>query len=115
MVTLKVPRLDVTFRVEVAEVVVDDKTTLDGESVGTPRPSGVVAVRLTVPEKPWDPSIVMVDIPVAPELIVNDVGLGATLKLGGGTEIDTDVEREVVELLAVTDTLYGPGTTLPGT
>jgi hypothetical protein len=115
MVRLKVPRLDATFRVEVAEVVVDDKTTLVGESVGTPRPGGVVAVRLTVPEKPWDPSIVIVDIPVAPELTVNDVGLGVTLKLGGGTVIDADVECEVVELLAVIDTLYGPGTTLLGT
>jgi hypothetical protein len=112
---LKVPRLDATFRVEVAEVVVDDKTTLVGESVRTPRPSGVIALRLTVPEKPWDPSIDIVEIPVAPELTVNDAGLGVTLKSGVGTVIDMDVEREVVELLAVIDTLYGPGTTLPGT
>lgn len=39
-----------------------------------------VDVRLTVPVKPFTPVTVMVEVPVAPALIVTDVGLAANVK-----------------------------------
>src|SRR5690349_1144419 len=97
-VTLKTPSTEETFSVEVAEVVVEDNITLVGFIVGTARPDGAVAARLTMPENPLDPVIVIVDEPEFPELIDRDVGLAATSKLGAGTVTATLTERDMDEL-----------------
>lgn len=93
------------FSIETADVLVDDSATLVEESVAIPLPNGVLVVRLTVPENPLDPVIEIVDMPVVPELIVNDDGLVVMLKSGTGTVTDTAVEWELVELLAITLTM----------
>jgi hypothetical protein len=112
---LKTPSAEETFSVEVAEVVVEDKVALVGFIVATARPDGALAVRLTVPENPLAPVIVMVDEPEFPELIDRDVGLVATSKLGAGTVTATLAKRDVDELLAFTATVYGPGVVPSGT
>jgi len=86
------PRAEETVSVEAAEVVVEDRVTLVGFGVAVARPDGTVVARLTVPENPLDAATVIVDVPEAPELIVNDVGLALTVKLGAGTVTATFVE-----------------------
>ncbi len=115
-VTLNEPSAEETVSVEVADAAVEDSITLVGLRMVMALPGGTVAARLTVPENPLDPATVIVDVPEAPELIVSDVGLADTVKLGAGTVTATLVEWEKVdELLAVTVTLYGPGDVPAGT
>lgn len=102
-VTLKVPSGEEMVNIDVAEVVVEDSVTLGGLSVAIPLPDGTVVARFTVPEYPLDPASVIAEVPEDPELIVKDVGLADTAKLGEGTLTGTLTERENVdELLAVT-------------
>ena len=41
-----------------------------------------VALRVTVPVKPFEPAIVMVEVPELPACMVTEVGLGDTVKSG---------------------------------
>lgn len=94
-----------TFNVEVADVFVDDNVKLAEERVVTARPAGALALRLTVPENPPEPVMVIVDCPIDPELIVSDPGLVETLKPGDWTATETSMECEVEEPLPVTVTV----------
>ena len=102
---MKVPKEDVTFNVEVADVFVDDNVRLVEERVVMARPAGALALRLIVPENPPEPVMVTVDRPIDPELIVSDPGLVVTLKPGDWTATETSMECEVEGPLAVTVTV----------
>ncbi len=96
-VTLNFPSAEETVSMEVADVADGESGTLAGLRATVARLGGTVAARFTIPENPFDPSILIVEVPVDPELIVSDAGLPDTEKLGVGTVTTILVEWEVIE------------------
>jgi hypothetical protein len=82
-------------------VEVPEPVTLVGLRVAV-RPEDGLAVRVTVPLNPLTAAIVIVDVPVAPALIVILVGLAAMVK--SWTTKLTWVEAVLVPLVPVTVT-----------
>lgn len=62
-------------------VEVPDPVTLVGvRAQASPVGGDNVAVRLTIPVKPWSAVIVIVDMPAEPALFATEVGLAITVK-----------------------------------
>jgi hypothetical protein len=80
IVTVYAPEGPVHDRVDVATVIVPDSGRLVDDSVQARLEGETVEERATIPEKPWRPETVIVDVPGDPASTVTGVGADDIVK-----------------------------------